>query len=95
MHFYQNAECVGKKKIDSIDPLGVGAAYVFSFTLWERKTKDSIWRFWSSESGTTRFIYDQDQKRKKETYGLKDRTAYFEPRLIIDSFTIISYTYLF
>ena len=92
---YQTAECVGKKKIDSIDALGVGAAYVSNITIWERKTKDSIWRLFSLDGGSTYTTIDQDKKKEKETFGLKDRTAYFVPRLSIESGTLISYTYLF
>jgi len=38
-------ECVGKKEIDSYSGKKLGVASLYNITLWERRTKDSIWRF--------------------------------------------------
>ena len=44
-------ECVGKTEIDSASSKGVGVAGITHVTLWERVTKDSIWKIGSGEFG--------------------------------------------
>ncbi len=42
-------ECVGKKEIDSSSNKGYRVAQIGHITLWERVTKDSIWKFASMD----------------------------------------------
>ena len=49
--FVITGECVGKTEIDSYSGKKLGIASTSSMTLWERRTKDSIWRFGSSTGG--------------------------------------------
>jgi len=41
----EKGECVGKTEIDSYSAKKLGVASAAHTTLWERRTKDSIWRF--------------------------------------------------
>ena len=40
-------ECVGKTEIDTASAKGYGVSANFTFTLWQRVTKDSIWQFFN------------------------------------------------
>ena len=55
---FYDGECVGKKEIDSAEAKVFGHAVILYFSLWERFTKDSIWKFFSFEGAyNTNFIY--------------------------------------
>ena len=84
----QSGECSGKKKIDTIEAETVGAAAIMNISLWERVTKDSIWRFAGGEVGETIASVDS----KKEKFGLKGRSSYFVPSLSFITVTVVSYT---
>ena len=87
---HQSGECSGKKKIDNLEAKGAGAAAILNIVVWERKTKDSIWRVLNFELGQTNLSLDP--KIEKETFGLKGRSGYFVPSLNILTGTFLSYT---
>ena len=43
--------CIGKKEIDSYSGKKLGITLARHMTLWERRTKDSIWRFFKVSEG--------------------------------------------
>ena len=79
-----SSECVGKREIDSasIDKVVLATSLVVS--LWERFTKDSVWRILSQSAGDADF--NVKLKNNSIDLGIKFRTAITE---------IISYTYRF
>jgi len=79
-----SSECVGKREIDSasIDKVILATSVVVS--LWERFTKDSVWRILSWSSGDANF--NVKLKNNSMDLVIKSRTAITE---------IISYTYRF
>ena len=79
-----SSECVGKREIDSssIDKVAFTTSVVV--TLWERFTKDSVWRILSQSAGDADF--NVKLKNNSIDLGIKFRTAITE---------IISYTYRF
>ena len=79
-----SSECVGKREIDSssIDKVAFTTSVVV--TLWERFTKDSVWRILSQSAGDVDF--NVKLKNNSIELGIKFRTAITE---------IISYTYRF
>lgn len=79
-----SSECVGKREIDSasIDKVILATSVVVS--LWERFTKDSVWRILSQSAGDADF--NVKLKNNSIDLGIKFRTAITE---------IISYTYRF
>ena len=79
-----SSECVGKREIDSssIDKVAFTTSVVV--TLWERFTKDSVWRILSQSAGDADF--NVKLKNNSMDLGIKFRTAITE---------IISYTYRF
>ena len=79
-----SSECVGKREIDSssIDKVAFTTSVVV--TLWERFTKDSVWRILSWSSGDANF--NVKLKNNSMDLVIKSRTAITE---------IISYTYRF
>ena len=83
---YKTGECVGKHKIDQLEVQGVGPAILLTFTIWERKTKDSIWRFFNVETGKTNISEDQES-----AFALKKHDTYFVPKLELMA-TTFSYT---
>ena len=87
---YKSGECVGKHKIDNLDTQGIGQSIVLNFTLWERKTKDSIWRIANMEQGQTMLSLTKEQE--KSAFGLDKHGTYFLPQLSLQSMTLISYT---
>ena len=78
-------ECEGKKKIDTLATIFYGTATPIGFVLWERKTKDSIWRILDQKGITA--IAPQNK-----AFRLKDRSTFFVPSINITSTTILSYT---
>jgi len=83
-------ECVGKTEIDSYSGKKLGIASTSSMTLWERRTKDSIWRFGSSTGGLALGSDDKGYIRVK----LKNHRS-LALRLSSQTSEIISYTYRF
>ena len=83
-------ECVGKTEIDSYSGKKSGVASAGQMTFWERRTKDSIWRFLQISSGAALGSNDKGYIRVK----LKNHRSL---ALFIGSETweIITYTYRF
>ena len=81
---YSKGECVGKTEIDSYSGKKLGGSSGSFFTLWERVTKDSIWRVYSIND-----VYaDGDIK-------LKNHTKNLGLNIQAMSWEIVSYTYRF
>jgi hypothetical protein len=83
-------ECVGKKEIDSYSGNKFGVSSLYNITLWERRTKDSIWRFGSSTGGLALGSNDKGYIRVK----LKNHRSL---AMWMESLTeeFVSYTYRF
>ena len=81
-------ECVGKTEIDSASSKGVGVAGINHFTIWERVTKDSIWKFFSIEYGLS--LTDTADALK-----LKNHDKNLSVSIGSSSVEYISYTYRF
>jgi hypothetical protein len=81
-------ECVGKTEIDSASSKGFGLASIGHVTLWERVTKDSIWRVGSGEAGLN--LTDTADALK-----LKNHDKNLSVLLGSSSIETISYTYRF
>ena len=81
-------ECVGKTEIDSASSKGVGVAAINHFTIWERVTKDSIWKFFSMERGGS--LTDTADALK-----LKNHDKNLSVSIGSSSVEYISYTYRF
>ncbi len=81
-------ECVGKTEIDSASSKGVGVAGINHFTIWERVTKDSIWKFFSMEYGLS--LTDTADALK-----LKNHDKNLRVSIGSASTEYISYTYRF
>ena len=79
-----SSECVGKREIDSSSIDKVAFTLNWVITLWERFTKDSVWRILSWSSGDANF--NVKLKNNSMDLVIKSRTAITE---------IISYTYRF
>ena len=84
----QQIECVGKTEIDSASSKGFGLASIGHVTLWERVTKDSIWRVGSGEAGLN--LTDTADALK-----LKNHDKNLSVLLGSSSIETISYTYRF
>ena len=84
-------ECVGKKEIDSSSNKGYGYATTIHITIWERVTKDSIWKLGSIDQATSSLGDEASSK----AFPLKNH----DKNLIVgtgsSSMEIISYTYRF
>jgi hypothetical protein len=78
-------ECVGKTEIDSASSKGGGLAAMNHFTIWERVSKDSIWKFGSGEIG----------RSKPFALKLKNHDKNLEVEISSMSLELISYTYRF
>ena len=78
--------CVGKTEIDSSSYKGFGLALVHSITIWERVTKDSVWKILSWEEGTSVDTPDLKLKNHSKNLGIN---------IEIESLEWISYTYRF
>jgi hypothetical protein len=81
-------KCVGKTEIDSASSKGFGLASIGHVTLWERVTKDSIWRVGSGEAGLN--LTDTADALK-----LKNHDKNLSVLLGSSSIETISYTYRF
>ena len=83
-------ECVGKKEIDSYSGSKLGIASTAHSTLWERRTKDSIWRVFKVSEGVALGSDDKGFVRAK----LKNHRSL---ALWMSSLTaeFVSYTYRF
>ena len=79
-----SSECVGKREIDSSSIDKVAFTLNWVITLWERFTKDSVWRILSWSSGDANF--NVKLKNNSMDLVIKSRTAITE---------FISYTYRF
>ena len=83
-------ECVGKKEIDSYSGKKLGVASLYNITLWERRTKDSIWRFLQTSVGVALGSNDKGYIRVK----LKNhRSLALWMKSSMEEF--VSYTYRF
>jgi len=89
-HGKGEAECVGKTEIDSYSAKKLGVASSSFMTFWERRTKDSIWRFFQVSGSVALGSNDKGYLRAK----LKNHRSL---ALFIGSETweIITYTYRF
>jgi len=85
-----DVECVGKTEIDSYSAKKLGVASSSFMTFWERRTKDSIWRFMQVSGSVALGSNDKGYLRAK----LKNHRSL---ALFIGSETweIITYTYRF
>ncbi len=83
-------ECVGKKEIDSYSGNKFGVSSLYNITLWERRTKDSIWRFLQGSGGVALGSNDKGYIRVK----LKNHRSL---AMWMESLTeeFVSYTYRF
>ena len=83
-------ECVGKKEIDSYSGNKFGVSSLYNITIWERRTKDSIWRFLQGSGGVALGSNDKGYIRVK----LKNHRSL---ALWMSPFTteFVSYTYRF
>ena len=84
-------ECVGKTEIDSYSGKKLGIASTANMTLWERRTKDSIWRFGSMSGGAALGSDDKGYIRVK----LKNHSKSLALWMSSQTSEIISYTYRF
>ena len=82
----KDVECIDKKEIDTASWNGYGLGSFFNFTVWERFTKDSIWRILTTIGGSS--LEDPEPKLKNHNKNLKTRIG----SQIIE---FISYTYRF
>ena len=78
--------CVGKTEIDSSSYKGFGLTVNGSFTIWERVTKDSVWKIMTGAGGT--LLNDLELKFKNHSKNLGSKIE-------IGSLEFISYTYRF
>ena len=81
-------ECVGKTEIDSASAKGFGVASIVHFTLWERVTKDSIWKIGSGEFG-------ENLTDTADALKLKNHDKNLSVKIASSSIELISYTYRF
>jgi len=83
----KSGTCLGKTEIDSASTKGFGVGFAGHFTLWERRTKDSIWKIMSFEGGRAEIIF-ADLK-------LKNHDKNLDFLLEAYSLEVVSYTYRF
>ena len=84
-------ECVGKTEIDSYSGQKSGIATSAQMTLWERRTKDSIWRFGSISQGVALGSDDKGYIRAKLKNHSKSLALWMSSLTV----EIVSYTYRF
>ena len=86
----EKGECVGRTEIDSYSGKKLGVASLYNITLWERRTKDSIWRFLQGSGGVALGSNDKGYIRVK----LKNHRSL---AMWMSPFTteFVSYTYRF
>ncbi|MEE2716335.1 MAG: hypothetical protein VX610_02800, partial [SAR324 cluster bacterium] len=78
--------CVGKTEIDSSSYKGFGLSGNASFTIWERVTKDSVWKIMTGENAM--LLNDLELKFKNHSKNLVSKIE-------LGSLEFISYTYRF
>ena len=81
-------ECVGKTQIDSAAGQIMGLALTLNFVLWERYTKDSIWRI-GTISGLMQSVFT------KSNVKLTNHDKNLKVGMDSDSREMVSYTYRF
>ena len=84
-------ECVGKKEIDSYSGKKLGVASAAHMTIWERRTKDSIWRFVKVSEGLALGSNDKGLIRVKLKNHSKNLALWMSSLTI----EMVSYTYRF
>ena len=84
-------ECVGKTEIDSYSGKKLGVASASFMTFWERRTKDSIWRFLQVSGSTALGSNDKGYLRAK----LKNHSKSLALFISSETWEIITYTYRF
>ena len=85
---FYDGECVGKKEIDSAEAKVFGHAVILYISLWERFTKDSIWKFGSLEGA-------YNTNRIKDILKLKNHNQNLGVSISSSALELISYTYRF
>ena len=88
---YDEGECVGKTEIDSYSGKKSGVASASHMTLWERRTKDSIWRFMQVSGSAALGSNDKGFLRVK----LKNHSKSLALFIGSETWEIITYTYRF
>ena len=84
----KDVECIDKKEIDTASWNGYGLGFFFNVTVWERFTKDSIWRILTTIGGSSSAVADPEPK-------LKNHNKNFKTRIGSQIIEMISYTYRF
>ena len=84
-------ECVGKKEIDSYSGNKFGVSSLYNITLWERRTKDSIWRFLQGNFAVALGSNDKGYIPVK----LKNHSKSLALFIGSETWEIITYTYRF
>jgi len=86
-----DVECVGKTEIDSYSAKKLGVASSSFMTFWERRTKDSIWRFMQVSGSVALGSNDKGYLRAK----LKNHSKSLALFIGSETWEIITYTYRF
>ena len=86
-----NDECLGKTEIDSYSGIKSGVASASHMTVWERRTKDSIWRFLQVSEGVALGSNDKGYIRVKLKNHSKNLALWMSSATI----EVVSYTYRF
>ena len=84
-------ECVGKKEIDSYSGKKLGVASAVHTTIWERRTKDSIWRLLQVSESVALGSNDKGYLRAK----LKNHSKSLALWMSSAAIEFVSYTYRF
>ena len=87
----EKGECVGKTEIDSYSAKKLGVASAAHTTIWERRTKDSIWRFLQVSESVALGSNDKGYISVK----LKNHSKSLALWMSSQTEEIISYTYRF
>ena len=87
----EEVECVGKTEIDSYSGKKLGVASASFLTIWERKTKDSVWRFLQGSGGVALGSGEKGYISTK----LKNHSKSLALWMSSVTFEVISYTYRF
>ena len=88
---YPKGECIGKKEIDSYSGKKLGITLARHMTIWERRTKDSIWRFVKVSEGLALGSNDKGLIRVKLKNHSKNLALWMSSLTI----EMVSYTYRF
>jgi hypothetical protein len=84
-------ECVGKTEIDSYSGKKLGVASAVHTTIWERRTKDSIWRLLQVSESVALGSNDKGYLRAK----LKNHSKSLALWMSSAAIEFVSYTYRF